>query len=278
MWKTLNKDNAIEGAAMTVRFAEPLSSMVAKRVVRDAESRASGEGFSNKEPLQQIQFQLEPLNADIRQASIVGMAFQHNSLMRDADGNVAPRLARQFVVQPEQIAMQLRRYRGWEEEWPASKKMIDPAITIAASIVPIAAFRLEYLNRFIYDGDAGDGTVNGLLRRSDFIAPHVFEAPDLFHSHTGRFDEISDSPVKRRLTQVNADLQNLAPPHPMAGNRTLALMIAVEWQFDPQGMELTSSEVDVVTSKYFSCLHDDIHALFKNLIESNFASENSLPR
>lgn len=274
----IHKENAIEGAAMTIRFAEPLSSMVAKRVVRDAESRASDEGFSVKEPLQQIQFQFEPLNADIRQASIAGMVFQHNSLTRDVDGNVALRLARQFVVQPEQIAMQLQRYRGWETEWPASKKMIDPAIAIAAGVVPIAAFRLEYLNRFIYDGDAGDGIVNGLLRRSDFIAPHVFEAPDLFHSHTGRFDEISDAPVKRRLTQVNADLQTLSPPHSMAGNKTLALMLAVEWQFGPPGLEVSSSEVADVSTKYFSCLHDDIHALLKDLIESKFASENNLPQ
>ncbi|OWV72380.1 hypothetical protein ATY76_05985 [Rhizobium sp. R339] len=278
MWKMLHKENAIEGAAITVRFAEPLSSMVAKRVVRDIEGRASDVGFFDKQPLQQIHFQFESQNADIRQTPINGMLFQHNSLVRDANGVVAPQLAKQFVVQPEQTVMQIQRYRGWDVEWPDAEKLFVPALRIASEVVPVAAFRLEYLNRFVFDGPVEEGNVNHLLQRSDFIAPHVFEAQDLFHSHTGRFDEISLSPMKRRLTQVNADLQILSPPHPTAGNRTLSLMMAVEWQFGVPGLEVPPPEVEEVVSKYFSCLHDDIHALFKKLVDSKFASENNLPQ
>ncbi|MGO8093252.1 TIGR04255 family protein [Rhizobium leguminosarum] len=274
MWKMLHNENAIEGAAMTVRFAEPLSSMVAKKVVREIEGRASDAGFFDRQPLQQFQFQLD--GKDVRQSSVVGMVFQHNKLIRDAAGNVAPQPARHFVVQPEQTVMQIQRYRGWEIEWPDAVKLLGPTLSIAAGVVPIAAFRLEYLNRFIFDGPEEEGSVTDLLQKSDFVAPHVFEASDLFHSHTGRFDDVSSS--SRRLTQVNADLQILNVPHPTAGNRTLALMLAVERQFSGPGLEMDPGEVEEVATKYFSCLHDDIHALFKKLVDSEFASENNLPQ
>ncbi|MGO7331753.1 hypothetical protein [Rhizobium leguminosarum] len=278
MWKMLHNSNAIEGAAITVRFLEPLSSMIAKKAVREVEGLASSEGFMDKQPLQQIQVQLNPRNSDILQTAMSGMLFQHNSLVRDATGNVGPQLMRQFVVQPEQAVMQISQYRGWEKEWPAANKMLAAALKIASAAVPIAAFRLEYLNRFLFEGAAEEGDVNELLQKSDFIAPHVFEAPDLFHSHTGRFDQVSLSPPKRRLSQVNADLQILGPPHPTAGNRTLALMLAVEWQFADPGLEIDPPKVGEVTTEYFSCLHDDIHALLKKLIDSKFASENNLPQ
>lgn len=276
MWRMLHQTNAIEGAAITVRFSEPLSSMIGKKVIRELESVASAEGFLDKQPLQQFQVHVSPQNADVRQSAATGMIFQHSKLERDPSGTVTPLLARQFIFQPEQLVMQILRYRGWETEYPATLRMMGPALKVASGVVPLSAVRIEYLNRFLFEGTVNQGQVEGLLKPSDLIANHVFGTTDLWHSHTGRFDQIR--PESRRLIQVNADLQILNPPHPTAGNRTFALMLAVERQFSPPGLEADPDTVAEQLAEHLPSLHDDIHHLLKQLIDSKFASENKLPQ
>jgi len=274
MWRMFHPRNAIEAAAVTIRFGEPLSAMVTKRVIKAIDELASGELFHDRQPLQQIQVQVNQQNADVVHAAS-GLLFQHISVARDDFGNVGPQLHRQLVAQPDQLSMKLFRYRGWEVEWPAISKLLSPALAVAARAVPVAALRLEYLNRFIRDGlsDASN-EIASVLRPSRLIAEHVFESPDLWHSHTGLFDQLTG--VERRLVQVNADLQLLNPPHPNAGGKTLALMLAVERQFG-QGLEIDPDSTSETLAKYFSCLHDDIHGLFKQVVDSEFAKKNELP-
>lgn len=276
MWKMLHEKNAIEGAALTVKFSEPLSSLVTKKAIRSLEAIASREGFLDKQPMHQIQFQIGQQAPDIRQSPTGGMAFLHNSLARDAAGNVTPQLARQFTFSPDSMVMQIPRYRGWEIEWPATRKMFDSAGQVASEAVTFSSFRLEYLNRFIFDGPPEEADVAVILQRSNLIIQQAFSSSDLWHSHVGYFDDISDT--SRRLVQVNADMQTLNAPHFLAGNRTLALMIALERQFAGEGLEVDSQTVEKSFDQHFANLHADVYELLKAVVDSHFATINGLPQ
>lgn len=269
MWKMFYETNAVEGMALTVRFREPVNSLVGRRVISALDAVSSAEGFIDKHPLQQIQ--IDVASQAVRQTAANGFAFQHMTVERNHFNEVGPFLARQLVFQPEQLLLQINKYRTWEKEWSSASKVFKPALSILASVVPIQALRLEYLNRFVFDGPPAKTTVTGLLKQSEFVASLGSNANNLWHSHSGRFEDQDE--FTRRLVQVNADMQDLTSNHPLNGNRTLALMLAVEQQFLNDDRELTVAIID----DYFKSLHDGIHTLFKKVVDSTFASSNGLP-
>lgn len=273
MWTIFNKTNAVEGMALTIRFAEAINSKVGKRISEELERVARLEGFIDKQPLQQ--FQIDVSTQAVRPTLTNGVALQHMSVMRNQVGFVEPTLVRQLVVQPEQFILQIHHYRSWEKEWESAIKMLDPALRLAAPVAQVASLRLEYMNRFIFDGNDEDAVGAGLLNSSQWLAGLSLTSTDFWHSHSGRFDDHVET--TRRLTQVNADMQTLTLVHPMQGRRSLSLMLAVERQFSGAGMEAEDTDITSKLDKTFCALHDDIHHLFKEIIDSKFASDNGLP-
>lgn len=277
MWKTLHQGNAIEAAAVTVRFAEPLGAMLTKKTIKAIESDAFRQGFIETQPLQHFQFQLGPQSSKLLQAPApAGMAFLHNSVQRLPTGDVAQLLSRQLIIQPEQFVLQVHTYRGWQAEWNnAGKPLFGRLLDIASAGVPVGAIRLEYMNRFVWENSERSHDLEAVLKRSDLISSHVFEAPDFWHSHTGRFDKLTDN--HRRLVQVNADYQVVSNAIAPDGMKAVGLMIAVERQFLNGGIDLGETGVDGFLGEPFEELHNDVHYLFKQLINTDFARVNGLP-
>ncbi|MUZ65353.1 hypothetical protein [Agrobacterium vitis] len=276
MWTTVNKGNAIEGAAITVRFGEPLNTMVVKRAIRALEDVRGVQGFTETQPLQTFNLDISPSSSGIREKLFGGVLMTHTSLERDSFNQVVKVPQRQLIVQPEQIVLQISRYREWPIEMEGAIAVLTPLLKIVSSVVTIKAVRLEYLNRFIFDGGYNEADITRILKPSPIVAAQAFKAQDLWHSHFGQFDEIKEG--TRRLTQVNADVQRIDPPHPSAGYRSLALMLAVEKQYDFPGTEVDAEAPEAFLSECFSGLHDGIHGLFKEVVDSNFAHTNGLPQ
>ncbi|NSZ75652.1 TIGR04255 family protein [Agrobacterium tumefaciens] len=273
MWKIFNETNAVEGMALTIRFNESVNSRISRRVINELELAARQEGFIDKQPLQQ--FQIDVNTQLVRQTTSNGIALQHTSVKRNHFGVVEPTLIRQVVFQPEQLILQVHHYRSWEKERESALKIFGPVLGLISSAVQIHSLRLEYLNRFVFDGDDNNALATDILKSSELVAGLSLTSSDLWHSHSGRFDDHDG--ISRRLTQVNADMQALSANHPLQGRRTLALMLAVERQFSGSGMEAEEEDILPKVDEHFISLHDSIHILFKQIIDSDFASANGLP-
>ncbi|MFT4181786.1 MAG: hypothetical protein QM636_07685, partial [Rhizobium sp.] len=119
MWKMINADNAIEAMAVTVRFSEPLSSIVLKRAIRELERTTTAAGLINRQAVQgfQVDFQ-SPAGNSVRQIPMQGMIFQRTSLTRVESG-VVQQLAQQVEFQPTHVTITTWRYRKWGVELEA---------------------------------------------------------------------------------------------------------------------------------------------------------------
>lgn len=274
MWKLLNRENAIEGVSASIRFSEPVSSMVLGKLIRHVEPLAKAEGFIDKEPVQIVQFQISNSGPDIRPAASGGVALQQRSVDRDVTGNVGIRLKRQLICQADSLHLQLLVYTDWETEWKRVRRLLIEALNIACGVVPVAALRLEYVNRFIFDAQPEMAKAADLLNPSKMVAPHIFEAENLWHSHTGRFGAVENQ--RRLLTQVNADMQSLESPHPDAGRRTVVLMLAKELQFLGPGIEIEETGVSDFADHNFNDLHTQIKHLFTELLNPGFVKQSGL--
>lgn len=274
MWRMIHEANAIEAMAVNIRFSEPAGSLLTKRIISGLTSATNAEGLIDRRPLQG--FQVNIANpSEVRPMTGGAMVFQRTSLEKDAEGDVQSILTNQLEVHATHLTYQTWRYANWTSEAKTVRNLLVPALALASQGVAIAAVRLEYLDRFYFDGEASAASAGDLLKSdSGLLAPHIFEAPNLWHSHTGKFEDEND--VGRRLLLVNADYQDLTGPA-LVGKRSLQLMTAVEEQYAHQGKEVSSEEVESFLSSTLDDLHDKLIALFKEVVNAGFAKENGLP-
>jgi hypothetical protein len=276
MWKMINEQDAIEAMAISFRFAESASILLSKRILQKVDRPAFELGLTDKQPIQG--FQVNMANpGEVKPITGGAMLYQKTSLVRMADGSVEKRVTAQVECQPAHLTYQTWKYDDWKIQLETVKTLLLEALKTASQGVALGAVRTEYLDRFYFDGDPAEANVRGILREpSTWIAPHVFGAEDLWHSHAGKFEEKSEA--GRRLLMVHADYQDLTAPVPtLLGKRSLQLMTAVEQQYVDFGMEISSDELENFLSSTLDDLHSRAINLFRQVVNSDFASENGLP-
>jgi uncharacterized protein (TIGR04255 family) len=267
MWKLLNDRNAIEVMAIQLRFSEALGSVAAKRVESDLASSANRAGLIDRIPIQG--FQLNIANpGEVRQVLGPAMLYQSSSIVRGDDGAVAKVLSAQVEFQPTHVSYHSWRYSGWTQEKSKPLDILLKPLARALSGVALAAVRLEYLDRFYFDGLPINADPKSVLDPgSGWIAKHVFDTPNLWHSHTGRFDDVTES--RRTLHMVNADFQDLTGPLPkLAGRRALQLVTASEYQFPDAGFDAGDNEPSDFLGDWLDELHTSTKAIFRSTISA----------
>lgn len=276
MWRMLHDKNAIEAMAITIRYAEPVGSFLAKKILGAVDTPASKAGLIDKRPVHGFQINMSN-PSEVRPMASGAMIYQKVSLEKDRLGQVQSVLTKQIDAQPTHITYQTWRYNKWEDELDAAMDILEPALKAAAHGVAIGAVRLEYLDRFYFDGEASEASPTEILNvSSNMLASHLFSAPDLWHSHTGKFSDVSQE--KKRLVVVNADFQDLTGPDPaMNGKRSLLLTTAAENQYGNSGFEVSSEPVKDFLSSVLTDLHADAITLFKDVVSNNFRSKQGLP-
>ncbi|WP_131821030.1 hypothetical protein [Ensifer sp. LCM 4579] len=268
--------NAIEAMAINIRFSEPVGSLLMKKIISELEHSTSRAGLIDKRPLQGFQVNLAN-PGEVKPVASGAMAFQKTSLERDREGQVQSILASQIEAQATHFTYQTWRYSKWTSELATVLEILLSALKIATQSVALGSIRLEYLDRFYFEGEPSEAVVNNLLRAdSGWIAPHVFEAPDLWHSHTGKFVDVAED--RRKLLLVNADFQDLTGPDPhLHGRRSLQLMTAAEERFADQGYEVTSESVESFLSSTLNDLHGKAITVFKEVMNNDFRIQQGLP-
>jgi|GEM_PF-2115306 len=275
MWRMFHEANAIEAMGVSIRFAEPTGTLLSKKILTALESSTNKAGLIDKRPIQGFQVNLSN-PGEVKPVSGSAMIFQKTSLEKDRDGQVQSVLTNQAEVQPAHLTYNTWRYKDWDAERKLVMGLLLPGVQLACQGVALGAIRVEYLDRFYFDGEPLDASARDILRsESGLVAPHVFDAPDLWHSHTGKFSDISND--RRKLLQVHADFQDLTGPTELSGKRSLLLMTAAELQFSNGGGEIASEDIESFLSSTLDDLHRDAVTLFKDVVDEEFRKAQRLP-
>jgi uncharacterized protein (TIGR04255 family) len=210
-WRPIHDNHAIDVMAVVVTFSQPIPDLLLKRVLRASEDVAFGAGLKSRHGVNSLPITIGPNGVSASQAGAAqGQMF--NSLFETAEGVQLPtQLAEQLVVQQTAVIYRTWRYVSWQWQRERFRMLMSPALKGVASSVGTASIRLEYLDRFQFDGDAAEAAAHGLLMsKSELIAPYVFSAPGLWHSHTGAF--VKSDNRSKRLQQVMIDA--IEEPYP----------------------------------------------------------------
>ena len=129
-------------------------------------------------------------------APIVGTAFSRT--------NPAGMVESELRVERSSLTFRTTLYTRWDTVWAQARKYFDVLVPKYATKPRIAGISLNFVDRFVWTGKTSECRPDLLLRRaSKYVAPHVYELTDLWHSHTGAFIR-ADSQTKR-LLNVNID-------------------------------------------------------------------------
>lgn len=268
-WRPIHDNHAIEVMAVVVTFSQPIPDMLLKRILRASEDIAVNMGLKSRHAVSALQFAFEAGGISQSPASLnQGRIFSAH--FEPPEGPLMPsRLAEQLQIQHNAIIYRTWRYVSWTWQVERIRKLMSPAIEGVSSTVGQASIRLEYLDRFRYDGGNIESAISGLLRTdSPFIAPHVFSAVDLWHSHTGAF--VTSGKQSKRLQQVMADAID-EPPPPQSGAapvRWVNITTAIEDRFNQSGENDEEINLDAIFRNL-----DSMHILLKDVLESVITSE-----
>lgn len=274
MWKMFHDNNAIEAMAIRVGFAEPVSSLVVNRMIREVEKESSKYGLIDRQPVQAVRLELSP-TATVTTGPASGVILKRHSLIKNSEGAVEQLLTLQVEVTNTHVTYHTWRYDRWKSEKQQALALLLGALRAATQAVTLAQVRVEYLDRFIFFGEHGDSNPSLLLNPATrWLAPHIFEAGNLWHSHTGQFVNVTAG--DRILEMLNADALDLTGPPQFAGKRSISLMSAIEKQYVAAG-DVDHSNVEDFLPALLDDLHDSAIRLFRDVIVPDFAKDNGLP-
>jgi uncharacterized protein (TIGR04255 family) len=270
-WNPIHENHAIDVMAALVTFSQPIPNLLLNKALKRSEDASFAAGLRSRHRTAGIAVVIDSVGVSSGAAPpMYGRIF--NSLVEGEETTAGPpRLAEQLQVTPTQIIYRTWSYVSWTWQIERMKTLMGPAISTVQDSVSFAMQRLEYLDRFRFEGDLSDIELTSLLRAgSPLIAPHVFSRTDLWHSHTGAFLPSPDG--VKRLEQVFIDCIDepaiSTPDTPKT--RWINVMTAREDRFPEDGVDEPERNCDFIFNR-FDQLHSELKETFGSVVTDDVA-------
>lgn len=266
-WHPINENHAIDVMAVLINFAEPIPDLILKRAVKSTEEVAFSQGLRSRHFYQggSISFTVNSGQPGSAQAVPLVQGRTYNSVVEGADP-ISSRIAEQVQVTQGFLAYRTWQYVSWNWQLDRIRALLGPALSSVVGSVFVGSVRLEYLDRFYFDGSGEQASPDRVLKRdSPYVAPHVFSRQDLWHSHTGAF--LPDDGRVKRLEQVHIDAVDQSGLTGPGSVRCINLMTAREDRYSDSDFE---QSVDGILGS-LGGLHDELIKLLGAVVTKDIA-------
>lgn len=189
-FEPIHAAHAIEQVVFALQFDRPIEDAMF------AEVRKAAEQFKSELP---GQIEIQGFALMLTTAGPVpnaGFLFRRVA----PDGTVENELR----VDNSSVTFRTMLYTRWDAVWSQASKFFKALVPIYATQVRISGISINYVDKFAWSGNLTACKPSLLLRaESKYLCPHVFEAKDFWHSHTGAFIRVDNN--TKRLLNVNVD-------------------------------------------------------------------------
>lgn len=269
-WLPFSDAHSIEVVSAAINFSEPLTEVSWKKVTRDADAIRKAAGLSETMPA--IQFMIGAPPSPATGPPVSATLFMSSKAI-DVSG--MPRAPLEtLTIGRAGLALQTTVYTRWDAFFERMRMLLVPPLRAALRSTGILSLRLEYKDSFRFVGDGPPIAARLLNLKSGLIAPHVFENEQLWHSHTGFFEQAAG--CKERLVQINIDANVSADTGtPDVSFRSVTITTAVQNNLTSGGSESLDNEEELANSQIamFDSLHQRSKDLFRQIISNETASQ-----
>lgn len=168
-------------------------------------------------------------------------------------------------------------YTRWNEIWMNASNYFNTLLPIFAQQgARIVVIGLNFVDKFAWNGELAQSNPNLLLRaRSDYLCPHVYQAQDFWHSHTGAFIRVDE--FTKRLINVNVDYVDEIRNN--GQKRIVAITTAISDQLNqPDYTPYNIEDQNLVefVSRHMQSLHDYGKSILGNVITDEMSRRIAL--
>jgi uncharacterized protein (TIGR04255 family) len=168
----------------------------------------------------------------------------------------------QILIAPEAISITTNQYLRWANMRAQVESVLKALQSEYSDIVNLFAFKVEYWDRFNWNGDWANFDVSKLLTATDLVNARARVSEREWHSHAGWFTYLDGF---RRLTNVNVDVQGLV--HPGAGDQpTVGIYTMLQDEAYGAAQELFEQQPLLPRT-------DELHNELKDLLSAMLAPE-----
>lgn len=268
-WKPLHDNHAINVMGLSVTFTEPLPAVLFRKAIAVAEQSALNEGLRHKQPLlNTFQFNVQggvpqPLQQLPSGGALFSSYFENSSLP-----GVAPQISEQVQIEPQTVMYRTWGYVSWTWQKERYLRLLADCLSMIEGSAGVSLIRLEYQDRFLFEGDPREASVASLLRAgSRYLSPHIFEENGMWHSHTGHF--LPKDGVAQKLLQINVDA--LDEGFPAEIQRWINIATARENRYPASLDEIVAFELNSLATVLDS-EHDELKIALAEIINDETAN------
>jgi uncharacterized protein (TIGR04255 family) len=276
IWQPSREAHAIEIVGAAVTLSEPLNDTLLRKALRAADKASAQSQLVERTSLTGIQVKVHQ-GVILPTAALPanGISFKRTVMEEGPLGNVVTVAAEELVVDRQSVVFRSRRYERWNQFKHMLFELVPPVLDALLGSTAAQSARLEYRDRFTYSGNSSDAPTEELLRKgSPYIAQHVFDAGQLWHSHTGMF--VQSEGVTRRLIQIAIDATDIEPAEEDGVRRSVAIMTGVQDDFRGAGIQAEDDQDRDMIMGRFESLHDCSKEFFRKLITDDVATRIGL--
>ncbi|WP_316172385.1 hypothetical protein [Bradyrhizobium sp. SZCCHNRI2049] len=245
--------------AVQVNFAQPVPDLVFKRALKSAEDAAFSSGLRSRHSIA-ISIPGGGVIPALQPQATSGRLYNALEEMPAGDQPVPAAVTEQLQITVSDITYRTWRYVSWRWQRDRVKSLVAAALSQTLDVVPIASVRLEYLDRFRFDGVPAEAEYTHLLRRdAKWLPPHIFEAGARWHAHTGKL--LSSDAGVLRIAHVNVDVVDA-----QKSERWINIMTARE---NRPNLEAEHTLEGIFTD--LDAMHDELIDLFRTLVTQQIA-------
>jgi uncharacterized protein (TIGR04255 family) len=253
MWVPASESHSIERVAVIYLFKEPLPS----KFVQNASAYADGlmaEGkFIEKRLLQEANLQLYGAEALSKNTESVGYTYV------DKSGEEALKILK------DRAQFSATEYGTWKAFSQEADKTVGPFVSKALTLTGIRSIKLEYVDRFIFEGPISDVDYSEMLQMDKLGLPEEARGGELpWHDRKGWFTKWDMGNV---LINLNVSASDVAPrDRPDARLKSIQIVTVSETRFSE-----TIDQTEVATG-ILEKLHDLTKETFRSVMTEKAAN------
>ncbi|GJD96913.1 TIGR04255 family protein [Methylobacterium iners] len=285
-WKPAHDAHAIERVSLSLQFPEPIPSKPWQTLLNAAALEFPAAGFNVT--LEEVEINIGQFAGgpgmripiagapgfavgpgQMVQAPIAGRSFQRV---------VSNEVREEITLSRNGFAYAAVRYDGWASYRERAMSLLARCIDTTLPLVNLQLVKLEYWDRFVFQGPREEVDYAELLRRhSPYLPSFPYGSNQLWHSHVGLF--VPSGTSARRLLNLNVDVLDLADntgttaeaPTPV-GKRSVGIYSLAQDTFSSDGSP--SDRSGLVSS--FEGMHTILKVALAEVITPEASSRISL--
>jgi uncharacterized protein (TIGR04255 family) len=250
-WIPAHKDHAIERVAASFRFAEGVPSKPWQTMLAAATVSFQQLGFNSTsdvpvgfgQPIPGMQILTTP-----------------GRIFRVITGN---EVHEEVTLAPSGLVYSTVLYDSWGRYRDRALELLAPPLDRALQVVNLGSLKLEYWDRFVFDGPPEEADYSELLQsESQHLPSFSFRTNRLWHSHVGYFVQPGSS--QSRLINLNVDVLDLIDAQPKSTDTSPVTRRSVGiYSMAQDSIEESHSPSNAVGT---TSTVDEMHAILKQVL------------